>query len=40
MDELREVHLGIPLPPGAPRPSDELRAAYRASAHGGAGEAR
>ncbi|MFI5893513.1 winged helix-turn-helix transcriptional regulator [Actinoplanes sp. NPDC051513] len=29
MDELRELHLGIPRPdPTAPRPSDRLRAAY------------
>ena len=29
MDELREVHLGIPRPdPTAPRPSERLRAAY------------
>ena len=29
MDELREIHLGIPRPdPTAPRPSERLRAAY------------
>ncbi len=29
MDELREIHLGIPRPdPGQPRPSEQLRAAY------------
>jgi DNA-binding HxlR family transcriptional regulator len=29
MDELRELHLGIPRPhPAAPRPSEQLRAAY------------
>lgn len=29
MDELRELHLGIPRPdPAAPRPSERLRAAY------------
>lgn len=38
MDELREVHLGIPRPdPGSPRPSDLLRAAYEATLAGGAG---
>jgi len=32
IDELRELHLGIPRPdPGAPRPSDQLRAAYEAA---------
>jgi DNA-binding HxlR family transcriptional regulator len=32
MDELREQHLGIPRPdPDAPRPSEQLRAAYRAA---------
>ena len=31
MDELREFHLGIPRPdPDAPRPSEQLRAAYEA----------
>ncbi len=45
MDELRELHLGIPRPdPAAPRASDQLRAAYetatadsasRATAEGG-----
>lgn len=29
MDELRELHLGIPRPnPDAPRPSEQLQAAY------------
>jgi DNA-binding HxlR family transcriptional regulator len=29
MDELRELHLGVPRPdPNAPRPSEQLRAAY------------
>lgn len=29
MDELREVHLGIPHPnPDSPRPSEQLQAAY------------
>jgi DNA-binding HxlR family transcriptional regulator len=32
IDELRELHLGVPLPnPDAPRASDQLRAAYEAS---------
>lgn len=32
MDELREIHLGIPRPdPDAPRPSDQLQAAYAAA---------
>lgn len=32
IDELREDHLGVPRPdPGAPRPSERLRAAYQAS---------
>lgn len=32
MDELREVHLGVPRPdPAAPRASDRLRGAYEAS---------
>ena len=32
MNELREAHLGVPRPdPGAPRPSDALRAAYEAA---------
>jgi len=32
MDELRELHLGVPRPdPDAPRPSELLRAAYRAA---------
>ena len=36
MDELRELHLGIPRPdPDAPRPSDRLRAAYEAAMGGG-----
>src|SRR4051794_21804670 len=30
MDELRELHLDVPRPdPDAPRPSDQLRAAYK-----------
>jgi len=28
MDELREIHLGIPRPPGAPSVFAELQAAY------------
>jgi hypothetical protein len=32
IDELREVHLGIPRPdPDAPRASDQLRGAYDAA---------
>lgn len=32
MDELRELHLGVPRPdPGAPRPSEQLHAAYQAA---------
>jgi hypothetical protein len=32
MDELREVHLGLPRPdPDAPRASELLRAAYEAA---------
>jgi DNA-binding HxlR family transcriptional regulator len=32
MDELRELHLGIPRPdPSAPRPSEQLRAAYESA---------
>lgn len=32
MDELREIHLGVPRPdPDAPRPSELLRAAYEAA---------
>lgn len=32
MDELRELHLGVPLPdPDAPRASDQLKAAYEAA---------
>lgn len=32
MDELRELHLGVPRPdPDAPRPSELLRAAYQAA---------
>ncbi|HVL24290.1 MAG TPA: helix-turn-helix domain-containing protein [Thermomicrobiales bacterium] len=39
MDELRELHLGVPRPDaGAPRPSDLLRAAYEAAMSGGAGD--
>ena len=35
MDELRELHLGIPRPdPDAPRASDQLRAAYEATLDG------
>ncbi len=38
MDELREVHLGIPRPdPDAPRPSEQIRAAYQAALDEGAG---
>ena len=39
MDELRELHLGVPRPDAdAPRPSDLLRAAYEAAMSGGAGD--
>ncbi len=32
MDELRELHFGVPRPdPDAPRPSEQLRAAYEAA---------
>jgi hypothetical protein len=32
MDELRELHLGVPRPDAnAPRPSEQLRAAYEAA---------
>ncbi|GAA4829619.1 helix-turn-helix domain-containing protein [Luteimicrobium xylanilyticum] len=35
MDELRELHLGIPRPdPDAPRPSEQLAAAYRRAVGG------
>jgi DNA-binding HxlR family transcriptional regulator len=34
MDELREIHLGIPRPPGARRISAELMAAYEAAIAG------
>ncbi len=38
MDELRELHLGVPRPdPDAPRPSEQLRAAYEAAVGGGGG---
>jgi hypothetical protein len=38
MDELREVHLGIPRPdPDAPRPSEQIRAAYEAALDEGGG---
>ena len=38
MDELRELHLGVPRPdPDAPRPSEQLRAAYDAAMRDGAG---
>jgi len=38
MDELRELHLGLPRPdPGAPRPSERLRAAYEAAMGDGTG---
>ncbi|QOC92352.1 hypothetical protein [Micromonospora craniellae] len=34
MDELRELHLGIPRPdPTAPRPSQRLQAAYDNAVH-------
>jgi hypothetical protein len=32
MDELRELHLGVPRPDAdAPRPSEQLRAAYESA---------
>lgn len=35
MDELRELHLGVPRPdPNAPRPSEQLQQAYSAAAGG------
>ncbi len=34
MHELRERHLGVPLPPGTPRASERLRAAYEEVAGG------
>ena len=38
MDELRELHLGIPRPDAdAPRAGDQLRAAYAAAVSGDAG---
>jgi DNA-binding HxlR family transcriptional regulator len=38
MDELREVHLGVPRPDAdAPRPSELLRAAYEAATRDGTG---
>jgi DNA-binding HxlR family transcriptional regulator len=38
MDELRELHLGVPRPdPDAPRPSEQLRAAYEAAMSDGTG---
>ena len=38
MDELRELHLGVPRPdPDAPRPSEHLRAAYDAAVSDGTG---
>ena len=38
MDELREIHLGVPRPDAdAPRPSDQLNAAYEAAMSDGAG---
>lgn len=38
MDELREIHLGVPRPdPDAPRPSEQLRAAYNAAMRDEAG---
>lgn len=38
MDELRELHLGVPRPnPDAPRPSELLRAAYEAAMSDGSG---
>ena len=37
MDELRELHLGVPRPDAdAPRPSEQLRAAYEAAMSDGA----
>ena len=37
MDELRELHLGVPRPDAdAPRPSEQLRAAYEAALSDGA----
>jgi hypothetical protein len=34
IDELRELHLGVPRPdPDAPRASDQLLAAYEATVH-------
>ena len=37
MDELREIHLGVPRPDAdAPRPSEQLRAAYEAAKSDGA----
>jgi len=39
MDELRELHLGIPRPnPDAPRPSEQLSAAYDAAMSEGSGK--
>lgn len=39
MDELREVHLGIPRPdPAAPRASDQLQATYEAALAPGGGD--
>jgi DNA-binding HxlR family transcriptional regulator len=36
MDELRELHLGVPRPdPDAPRPSEQLQAAYEAAVSDG-----
>jgi DNA-binding HxlR family transcriptional regulator len=38
MDELRELHLGVPRPDAdAPRPSERLRAAYEAAVSDGTG---
>jgi hypothetical protein len=38
MDELRELHLGVPRPDAsAPRASERLRAAYKAAMSDGAG---
>lgn len=38
MDELRELHLGVPRPDAdAPRPSEQLRAAYEAAMSDGTG---
>jgi hypothetical protein len=40
MDELRELHLGVPRPDAdAPRPSEQLRAAYEAAVSDGTGSA-